>query len=252
MNVFSLIYLRVLFKTRVKRFLNTLPFFKHKTYTPFLIIGHPRTGTSLLHTYLNSHSNILSLNEPLANTTDGKILFRTYSKYIKVVGFKYFYEYIHDSDKRNALIQLVSEFKIKVLKIHRKNYLRTFVSLRIAEQTQEWSSTGKSSMNLINKKVKLSKEECINAFSNYINIEKETNAILKQYNIPIYEIDYEILDVDPTPVMEGVHKFLEVSSQTSFSLLIKQNPEKISDLIVNYNALKDEFKGSQYEQYFEE
>jgi LPS sulfotransferase NodH len=251
MNILNPRYFQVVLKARIKWLLNALPVFKHKNYTPFLIIGHPRTGTSLLHTYLNSHSAILSLNEALAYTSDGKLLFHNYSKAIKVVGFKYFYEYILDAEKRNTLIQLVSDFKIKVLKINRKNYLRTYVSLKIAEKTKEWSSTGNTAFALGNKRIKLTKEECLNAFANYAATEKETDLILKQYSIPVYNITYEVLDNDPIAVMNGVQRFLGVVPQTVFSLLIKQNPESISELILNYQELKNEFKGSEFECYFE-
>lgn len=252
MNILNLAYIKILFKARVKKLLNVLPYFKHKNYTYFLIIGHPRTGTSLLHTYLNSHFSILSLNEALANNKNGKPFFQAYSKVIKVVGFKYFYEYIQDSEKRNTLIQLVSDSKIKVLKIQRKNYLRTYLSLRIAENTKEWSSTGTTVFTLKNKQLKLTREECINAFANYASIEKETDLILKQHKVPVHEIAYEALDSNPVDVMNGIQRFLGVNPQAVFSLLTKQNPEKISELILNYKELKNEFKGSEFESYFEE
>jgi LPS sulfotransferase NodH len=251
MNILNPIYFQVVLKARIKGLLNILPFYKHKKYTPFLILGHPRTGTSLLHTYLNSHSAILSLNEALAYTNDGKLLFHNYSKAIKVVGFKYFYEYILDAEKRNTLIQLVSDFKIKVLKIDRKNYLRTYISLKIAEKTKEWSSTGSTTFALKNKQLKLTKEECLTAFANYAAMEKETEVILKHYNIPVYTIEYEALDTNPIAVMNGVQEYLGVVPQTVFSLLTKQNPERISELILNYQELKNEFKGSEFESYFE-
>ena len=251
MNILNPIYIKILLKARVKYFLNLLPFFKHKNYTPFLIIGHPRTGTSLLHTYLNSHSNILSLNEALGYSSDGKPAFRAYSKSIKVVGFKYFYEYIKNEEKRKILIYLLSDFKIKVIKIHRRNYLRTYLSLRIAEKTNEWSSTESGGLSLKNKQISLSKEECINAFNNYATIENDTDIILRQYNIPVFEVDYDELDKHPTEVMEKVQNFLEVKKQATFSLLTKQNPEKISELILNYQELKSAFKGTEYESYFE-
>jgi LPS sulfotransferase NodH len=245
-------YLNVLLGARLKHLMNLLPFFKHNTYTPFLILGHPRTGTSLLHTYLNSHNNILSLNEPLTHTNDGEALFKPYSKLITVVGFKYFHEYILDEAKKTSLINLASKHKIKVIKIDRKNYLRTYLSLCIAEKTNEWSSVGKSELGIIRKQISLTKDDCIAAFNNYKNIENETEKILNQYNIPVFQINYEDLVENSIAKMTEVQGFLGVEYQTPISLLKKQNPESLNELIINYNALKNEFIGTTYESFFEE
>jgi LPS sulfotransferase NodH len=236
----------------LKKLRNTIPFFKYQDYTPFLIIGHPRTGTSLLHTYLNSHANVLSLNEPLSYTTDGKALFKAYATFIKVVGFKYFHEYVLDIKKKNVLVQLITDHKIKVIKIHRQNYLRTYVSLCIAEKTKEWSSTSDRSTSLLNKQLYLTKDECILAFDNYKNLELSVEVLLAQYQTPVHEIDYEELVASPNKVMNGVYAFLGLSAHKPFSLLKRQNPEQLSALIVNYSALKMAFIGSDYEAYFED
>ncbi len=251
MNIFNVNYIQLLIKARTKWFLNFLPFGKYRNYTPFLIVGHPRTGTSLLHTYLNSHSRILSLNEALSKNTEGEILFKKYSNYIKVVGFKYFYEYVEDPEKYKTLIELVLNYKIKILKINRKNYLRTYVSLKIAEKTDKWSSTAGNEL-AVDKKIKLSKEECISAFNEYKSLEEKTVAILKQYKVPVLEIGYEELVTDPNQIMRNVYKFLGVKSQPPLSLLERQNPERISDLVENYSQLKSSFAGNEYEADFED
>ena len=252
MNIFSFTYLSVLFRSRLKKLLNALPFFKYQAYTPFLIVGHPRTGTSLLHTYLNSHLNVLSLNEPLAYTTNGKALFKAYTRLIKVVGFKYFYEYIMEVEKKNVLVQLITDHQIKVIKIHRQNYLRTYLSLCIAEKTKEWSSTSNRTSVLVDKQIFLTKEECLLAFENYKKLELSVEVLLAQYKIPVHEIEYEHLVATPNEVMQGVYVFLGLKTHKPFSLLKRQNPEQLNSLIVNYPALKTAFKGSVYEAYFED
>jgi len=245
-------YFKILATAKLKQFVNILPFYKHNTYTPFLIVGHARTGTSLLHTYLNSHLNILSLNEALSHTDNGLALFKPYSKLIKVVGFKYFYEYSLNESKLKTLIQLIENYQIKVIKIHRKNYLRTYVSLRIAQQTQAWSSTAKVEVNLNSKQISLSKEECIQAFQDYKNQEYITNEIFQKYNVATIEIDYNDLDQYPDREMNKVQTFLGVEPQTVASLLKRQNPESVKELILNYDELKSAFKNTDYEIFFEE
>ena len=252
MNIFSPTYLQILLKAKTKQILNGLPFFKSDNYTRFLIVGHPRTGTSLLHTFLNSHWNILSLNEPLTNTTDSRMLFKKYPKLIKAIGFKYFYEYTEDASKRNTLIELLKNKNIKIIKIERKNYLRTYVSHCIAEKTNEWSSTELKHYSIDYKKIFLTKEACLNAFAQYKKNEQDTNAIIKKFNIPVFETEYEMLIQQPNELMFAIQKFLGVSQLTPQSLLLRQNAEPLDMLIENYADLKSSFKGTEFEHFFNE
>ena len=252
MKIFNLKYIKIVAKSRFKQILNVLPLLRYKQYTPFLILGHPRTGTTLLHTYLNSHLNILSLNEPLAYTNDGEALLHAYSRLIKVVGFKYFYEYILNDAKKASLIQLLTDYKIKVVHIHRHNYLRTFVSLKIAQKTNEWSSVDANGLEIKQKQLSLTKEECEVAFTNYLKIEKEVQELLQKFNVPVCWVNYEELVKNPVDVMFEVYQFLGVRPHVPISLLKRQNPESINDLIVNYEQLKNDFKGTEFQIFFED
>jgi len=252
MNIFSFPYLQVLLNAKIKQLLDVLPFFKGTDYTKFLILGHPRTGTSLLHTYLNSHWNVFSLNEPLNNTTDGRMLFKKHSKLIKTIGFKYFYEYTEDISKRNMFIELLKNDDIKIIKIERKNYLRTYVSRCIAEKTNEWSSTEAKHHSVDHKKIVFKKETFLHAFAQYKKNEQDTDALIKEYNSPVFETDYETLIQQPNEVMFSIQKFLGVPQHTPQSLLQRQNAEPLSVLIENYDYLKASFSGTEFELFFDE
>ena len=252
MNIFSSIYLSTLVKTKVKQLLNVLPFFKSNKYTTFLIVGHPRTGTSLLHTYLNSHWNILSLNELLTYTVDSTILFKKQSQLIKASGFKYFFEYTEDAIKRNTFIEILKRDKIKIIKIERKNCLRTYVSRCIAEKTNEWSSTEVKQHSINNKKIVLTKEDCLCAFALYKKNEYDTNTIIKEFNVPVFQTEYETLVEQPNETMFAIQKFLGLSQQIPQSLLLRQNAEPLNMLIENYDILKAGFSGTEFEGFFVE
>ncbi|WP_018341627.1 sulfotransferase domain-containing protein [Cytophaga aurantiaca] len=252
MNIFSSTYLQIQLKVKIKQLLNILPFFKRNDYTKFLIVGHPRTGTSLMHTYLNSHWNILSLNEPLSKTTNNAEFFKRYSKIIKAVGFKYFYEYTEEIVKKGILIELFKSENIKVIRIERKNYLRTYVSRCIAEKTNEWSSTNTKEQSIDQKKIVLTKEDCLEAFAQYRKDEQETNTLVEEFNIPVFETDYETLVAEPNDTMFAIQRFLGVTQQIPQSLLVRQNAEPLNALIENYNVLKASFAGSEFEYFFDE
>ncbi len=52
--------------------------------------------------------------------------------------------------------------------------------------------------------------------------------------------------------MNKVQTFLGVKPQTVASLLKRQNPESVKELILNYEELKSAFKNTDYEIFFEE
>lgn len=243
-------YFKILLIVKIKAFFDALPFLKNKRYSPFLIVGHARTGTSLLHTYLNSHLNILSINEPLSDKNNHQNLFSPKSILIKVFGFKYFYEYIFDVEKRALLNTFLRDNNIKIIKIHRKNMLRTLVSLKIAERTKEWSSIGDSKIQTENKQLTLTKEECLLAFENYKNAAYLTDEVIKQYNSPCIEIDYDTLVEFPVETMAKVQQFLDVSESKPMSLLARQNPEDLKSLLLNFEELKQSFEHTEYQVYF--
>ncbi|MBC7450576.1 MAG: hypothetical protein H7259_03715, partial [Cytophagales bacterium] len=56
---------------------------------------------------------------------------------------------------------------------------------------------------------------------------------------------------NPRVVMAGVQHFLGVQPKPIVSLLVRQNPEKLHELIEEYAILKEGFKGTAYEGFFE-
>ena len=98
----------------------------------------------------------------------------------------------------------------------------------------------------------MSKDECIQAFQDYKNQEYITNEIFQKYNVTTIEIDYNDIDKYPDQEMNKVQTFLGVKPQTVASLLKRQNPESVKELILNYDELKSAFKNTEYEIFFEE
>jgi len=226
-----------------------LPILQKQTYPIFIILGHPRTGTSLLHTYLNSHPQLLSLNEALSNEANLTNLLSPKPFFIKAVGFKFFYEYIKNEDKQLILFNLLKNWEVKIINIKRKNLLRIYASLLIAEKTQEWSSTESNTKN--HKSITINAEECEKAFYQYKSLEKIADEFVAQSNAKIIEVEYESYIEFPDLYNYKILKFLGLKPIKLHSLLKKQNPEPLENLISNYTELKDYFKNSEFEIFFE-
>ncbi len=147
-------YLKVVFTIYLKRFLN-LFLKKSSDYQKFLILCHPRTGSTLLHTYLNSHAHIYSLGEFIGMDFPDKVKalhlspvdylyrkgFRPYGTHIKAVGFKYFYVYNEIPEAKEVLEELQKMDDLKIIHLIRKNTVRTLVSLEIAIKTAGWTKS---------------------------------------------------------------------------------------------------------------
>lgn len=243
MQKFLRLYLFLLSKIK------QIPLFQKKNYPIFIILGHPRTGTSLLHTYLNAHPQLLSLNEALSDNTNLSTLLSPKPFFIKAVGFKFFYEYIKNEDKQLILFNLLKNWEVKIINIKRKNLLRVYVSLLIAEKTQEWSSIETHTKK--NKTIEINPLECEKAFYNYKSLEKIVDEFVTQSNAKIIEIEYESYTEFPDLYNYKILKFLGLNPIKLHSLLKKQNPESLENLISNYSELKEYFKNSEFESYFE-
>src|SRR5688572_9500988 len=72
-------------------------------YTSFVILCEPRTGSTLLHTFLNFHPNIRSYGEILRELVEknnnlnlnvlNANIFKPHAKHLQAVGLKLFYFY---------------------------------------------------------------------------------------------------------------------------------------------------------------
>tara|TARA_R110002012_G_scaffold66476_7_gene173680 strand:+ start:37966 stop:38688 length:723 start_codon:yes stop_codon:yes gene_type:complete len=224
------LYLKTLFKINVKRLAIHIPLAsKHLTYTKFIILTTPRTGSTLLHTFLNYHLNVLSLGEPQNGDLPAK-RWKAYPKLIKAVGFKAFY----DSSSRLPVKEMLSQHSknesVKIIWLRRRNKLRQWVSLKIAENTGEWSAV-RTSLN--GSPLKLSPSE----FAEYVAKMGETDSQIQDHltGKRYVTIFYEDLTENTELEMKKVWNFLAVAPIKPASLLKKQHPQPLNELITNYN-----------------
>lgn len=241
----------------------------HRNYQKILLLGTARVGSTLLQSYLNEHPEIYCEGE-IYNTDHLKMYgkasklkeqmnneplrflnnygYPKHSKKIKFAGFKLFYSHFN-TEKTKILWDYLFENKdIKVIHIKRKNLLRNFVSLKIAAKTNEWRSFNQSS-NTIEKKIKLSKEECLQEFETQKITTLNLDNKFKDHNT--IEIFYSDLVKNKQETMDNIFQFLNTKSiKIQDTILKRQNPEPISELITNFEDLKDKFKNTEWEVFF--
>lgn len=248
--------LRISCSIRWKQLLNSLPFFQHTRYRRFVILCHARTGSTLLHTYLNSHPHILSLGEFIGmdfskktgkqglSTTEyiEKKGFRKYASRIQAAGFKVFYVYREMTPNREVLDWLENHPEVHIIHLRRENLLRTWVSLKKAEQTQAWTKEEND-----RDRIHIDPAECLAALDKMKQEETTFRQLFTAH--PCLEVTYEALTSDTDPTLTQVQQFLGVQPRKLLSVLEKQHPQPLKAMVENYRELEEKLNNTSWKQF---
>ncbi len=213
---------------------------KYSDYTTYVILTTPRTGSTLLHTYLNNHPNVISLGETVQKSAT---LFHPplLPACIQALGFKIFYDNAMEAGWQNEMERLSVAPATKFIWLRRKNTLRQWVSLQAAVVSGEWSSTRSSTRSsmqqeTVEPKMKLEPEE----FLRFRTTLHENDRFIRQFlkGRQYLEINYEDL-VNNEETLNLIWRFLNVRPAKVHSLLTKQHPQPLASIIENF----DDFRG---------
>ena len=228
----------------------------------FIVLSRSRTGSNMLISLLRSHPNICARGE-VVGKLDGRnykdVLadaFTTKSHLIKASGFKLFYYHPLDDDSGDLWQDLVNMDDLYVIHLKRRNVLRILISRKIAESMGQWIA--KDTLDIEaqkdqaqgNKCVYMSVEELTNGFQQTRAWEKRGDAIFSSH--PLITVYYEDLLDELEDNFRKITDFLDLPFVLPETSLRKQNPEQICDLLENYYELRESFKGTEWQTYFEE
>ncbi|MGB3468872.1 MAG: sulfotransferase [Cyclobacteriaceae bacterium] len=232
--------LRTIFITRKKRIMNKIVPVRSGKQLNFIILCQPRTGSTLLHTYLNSHPNIYSYGEILRRSSEKKQqinlfsdVFGQHSPAVKSVGLKIFYAYRDHPEFCGYFREIADNKEIRIIHLTRDDLLSSFLSLKRAEKTQIWSTTGEK-----NREQHTNFQPDPEDFKQYLLRNEEESNIVKQLfrNHDMLEVNYESLSSQPDLTLRKVQIFLEVPEKKLFSILKKQSGST-KDQPKNFEAL---------------
>lgn len=211
-----------------------------ENYTSFAIICTSRTGSTWLHTLLNSHPNIISKGEiinfyhkkGLAPNLD-ELIFHLYPKPIQAVGLKVFYG--DESTQYNKyLSELLSKQEVKIILLTRESKLAQYASLKQSEQNWEWSKTRTGKKE---KKITLD----VSAYNDFKDERIKANQeISKQFKShAVLQINYEVLLEKHEQTLLEIQKFLDVTPKHLFSALERQSSGALQDRIENWTDFEE-------------
>ena len=217
----------------------------------FVILGHARTGSNYLFDGLISSKSTTGYHEIFAdhNRTIGedfdKVLSQVYRKESRdtgLVGFKLFYNHLTEEE----WVKFLQHDEFKIIHLTRANRLRTITSLDIAFKTDEWTRSSYSKgRQLVEKRITLDTFKLIGRLE---KIQSEESFARERFiGRPIIEVVYEELVRNPKAVFQSVGGFLGVDDIDLTKIkIVKQNTEKLDQLIINFDEVSECLKNSQF------
>lgn len=200
-----------------------------------------------------------------------KRIFCDHPQAIQAVGFKFHYS--HHVTFKGVFDELTQDRGLAVLHLQRRNQLRTLVSLSLARKTGQWLER-RPHHSLIGNAIRapiraarLFRNRGLGALGDRkprVRIEpQELFEFMVQSNLrrdkvvdrfrhqEIHDVIYEEMAVKPDRVFDGAQRFLGLEPVKLQVETKHQNPEPLSALIENYDELREAFRGTPVEPFFE-
>lgn len=245
-----------------------------RSYRRFVILGHQRTGSTLVSSSLRKHSRVWCFSEvfnarSIQLYTPGlsndsmllkayrerdpvafldRFIFRGYRSDILAVGFKLFPEHTRLPHMDRLVDGLAGDGELRLIHVYRANHLRVLLSLKLAQQTANWSTHDGG--HPAEARVAIEPDELI-AFSRQRSTEE---AMLRDrfHGTRLHEVEYESLACDlPTTLLE-LQRFLGIDPLPIEPVLQKQTTGSLAARIVNHDLLRAHFTGTEYAGWFED
>lgn len=211
----------------------------------FIILGTPRSGSTLLVDLLNSHPNIYCENEILfPRKLFPRLFIYNRSKLFneRIYGFKLLVSHFRFQPGIKDPTQFISELYasgFKIIKIQRENKKNESISLLYSKKIGTFHQTY-TDTNLIREKVKINPSKMLCTLKWMEELNNLLNNICRQVSSLdiLYEDDLENKE-DHQRTADKIFNYLEVSSVPVQSSFVKICPNDLSDLIINFNEINE-------------
>ena len=205
-------------------------------YTRFIVLTTPRTGSTLLHTYLNDHMRVLSMGEEVQKSPFA-FIWPLMPGSIQAVGFKFFYLNAGGSIWSREQKRLSISPDVKIIWLRRRNTLRQWVSLKISENSGQWTSDARA---VPVKPLRLNVPEFLSFAGDLQAKDRWMQGELRgKKHMMLY---YEDL-VDNRNEIRRVWEFIGVRPANVVTLLEKQNDRPLRGLIPDFDRFAAELPG---------
>jgi LPS sulfotransferase NodH len=245
-----------------------------RDYRRFVIVSTARTGSTLLTGLLNSHSQALAFGElfrspdaigwdvaPFINRQGAHLLaryradpvgfldqrvFKRWPRNYAAVGFKLFY--FHTKIPPGSIVwdYLTDNREICILHLKRRNLLAQYYSLQLAHKMDVWSMTRPAST--VPAPLSLMPDACARHFASVRDQERECDGTLSGH--PLKVLYYEDLSAAQESEVRAIERFLGLKQETLMARTVRQRTAPLSEVIANYEELKQTFVGTKWAEFF--
>lgn len=244
-----------------------------------ILLARQRSGTGVLNSIINAHPEVSCVGElfhpneiahknnyfnflskkiqvdptralPAAN----EINYHEFMAHIKSLGYKknilidvkyssthHFNDYWHSTFDMPKFLQLGKKDRRKILHLKRRNYLKTYISGRLAEQNKIWHTQEKSDIKITS--MVLNETSLLNYIRSTARQVNNFDGYFRKYPY-ILELEYEELFEEngalSITVAEKIAAFLEIDPkpfETTSPTLIKQTPNNLATVIENIDEI---------------
>lgn len=203
----------------------------------FIVLSEIRTGSGMLTDGLSMHSQIKMGGECLCSFIHPELIHGDDVPFVEYLlsfldGFK-----VHRSESlllRNKDLHNYFREHTKIIFLTRNDKLEQYVSARIANITDIWDC---HSDNIYDIRLRID----IGAMGATINYWRTTENYFSKVFPERLDVEYEDLRDSYQGVMHRVFTYLEAESHYVPITTFKQNTRPLTDIIVNYDEVLDEY-----------
>jgi LPS sulfotransferase NodH len=247
----------------------------HVEHRNFMILTHPRSGSTLLADGLNSLPSIVSYGELFTpNYVDymvsgyrdtqvmrylrrkfparflSEFVYGPYSPHIRAVGFKLFPEHFdYKPEFLPGRRWLLENPELVVLRLVRRNLLKYYVSLELARHTKVWRIR-EPSRKAPEMTIRLDPEKAEREFIQRSTRDEAYRTLFAKHQI--LDLTYEDLEIDSAECFRRVLAFLGLEPQPVKVGLHKQETRALPEIIENYDELRRRWTGTRWETFLDD
>lgn len=242
-------------------------------YRKFIVLAHPRSGSSMVIAALRKHPNIVAFGELFVmnrigfnmagyDNQSGKLqylrdrltaefldryIFSPYSIDTHAVGFKLFPEQASKRKYQQLRDWLASNKDVKIILLSRRNLLATYTSLRMARLTGKYGINDPAERSKATLTIDYSR--CLEEFEKRKRNHEDILELTKGHDV--LEVCYEDMISDMDQYFAKCQEFLGVDIHPLPIEKVKQEVRPLSEVIDNYAELRERFSKTEWKYLFE-
>ena len=241
----------------------------------FMILTHPRSGSTLLADGLNSLPDVVSYGELFTpNYVDymvkgyrdthvmrylrrkmparflAEFVYGAYTPQIQAVGFKLFPEHFdYKQEFLPGCRWLLDNPQLKILRLVRRNLLKYYVSLELARRTKIWR-VRQPEQKPPETTLMIDCAQAEKEFLQRSSRDERYKALFASH--PMLDLTYEDLEFAPDASFVRVQSFLGLEPKPVIMGLHKQENRTLPEIIENYDELRRRWTGTRWESFLDD